>query len=223
MRALRLAALLFLLSAQCVAQYGEPLSAGVEALMARALAGDAEAQFRVATAYDWGEGAPRDGSEALRWYELSASSGYSEAQNSLGSSLQAEGKYEQALVWYERAAEQDHALAINNLADLYNLGLGVAQDRSKAYELFLRSAELGWDEAMWNIANLYGAGNLGGKQDFFMACVWASRALSHTERGSAVFDRATQSLSYLRSKLGRNELSDCQFQSKQWSPTRAAA
>src|SRR5690606_33273065 len=115
MRALRLTALLFLLSAQCIAQADEPLSAGVEALMARARAGDAEAQFQVATAYDWGEGAPRDGAEALKWYELSASSGHAEAQNSMGSALQAEGKYEQALVWYERAAEQNHAIAMNNL------------------------------------------------------------------------------------------------------------
>jgi TPR repeat protein len=219
MHTLKTAAFLLILSTHCFAQSNDSLSPEVEALLQRANAGEPEAQFLLATAYDWGDGAPRNGAEALRWYESAANSGHSEAQNSMGSALQAAGRYDEAFLWYERAAKQNHALAINNLADLYNLGRGVSQDRSRAYELFLRSAELGWDEAMWNIANLHGAGNIGEKEDFLMACIWATRAISHTQRGSAVFHRATRGLSYAESKLRRKERAECRHKAREWSPT----
>lgn len=44
------------------------VSSEVKALMVKAEAGDALAQFEVATAYDYGRGAPRDGKEAMKWY-----------------------------------------------------------------------------------------------------------------------------------------------------------
>ncbi len=61
-------------------------------------------------------------------------------------------------------------MAINSLGQLYDLGLGIAQDRSKGFELYKRSADLGHARAMWNIANMYGAGQLG-KVDLFSACI----------------------------------------------------
>ena len=142
----------------------------------KAEAGDKEAQFRLGSAYDSGRGVPRDGAEAMKWYLRSAEAGYAEAQNSVGSGLQAEQRYEEARTWYERAAAQGHALAINNLGYLYDLGLGVKQDRQKGFELYSRAADLGWGEAMWNLANMYGAGQLGAK-DLNMACVWTLRAV----------------------------------------------
>ena len=41
--------------------------------------------------------------------------------------------YAQARQWYEKAAAQGHALAQNNLAELYYAGLGVPQDYVRAY------------------------------------------------------------------------------------------
>jgi hypothetical protein len=41
--------------------------------------------------------------------------------------------YAQARQWYEKAAAQGHALAQNNLAELYFAGLGVPQDYVRAY------------------------------------------------------------------------------------------
>lgn len=123
---------------------GEDLSPEVQALITKAQAGDPDAQFRLATAYDWGRGAPRNGTEAMKWYRMAAERGHAEAQNSVGSGLQAAERYGEALPWYQRAAEQNHALAINNLAYLYDLGLGVKQNRQKAYELYSRAADLGW-------------------------------------------------------------------------------
>src|SRR5512139_252711 len=65
-----------------------------------------------------------------------ARAGDAVAQNDLGSALQAEKRYEDAFPWYQRAAARGMPLAINNLAYLYELGLGVAQDRKKAFELY---------------------------------------------------------------------------------------
>lgn len=46
------------------------LSAETKALIVKAEAGDAEAQIRVALAYDSGRGAPRDRDNATKWYRM---------------------------------------------------------------------------------------------------------------------------------------------------------
>ena len=108
-----------------------PPSPQVEALIAQADAGDIDAQFLVASAYDTGQGVQRNGVAATKYYRMAAERGHAEAQNSVGSGLQAEKRYAEALPWYERASAQGHALATNNLAYLYDLGLGVKQDRQR--------------------------------------------------------------------------------------------
>src|SRR5689334_1325567 len=50
-------------------------------LLAKATTGDAQAQWKVATAYDWGHGVERSDAEAKRWYRAAAEQGYAEAQN----------------------------------------------------------------------------------------------------------------------------------------------
>jgi hypothetical protein len=119
------------------------LSPELNGVLAKAEAGDPLSQFRLGSAYDTGRGAPRDGKQAMRWYLAAAEQGYAEAQNSVGSGLQSEKRFAEALPWYERAAAQNHALATNNLAYLYDLGLGVVQDRQKAFTLYSRLPILG--------------------------------------------------------------------------------
>lgn len=194
------------------------LSAETKALIVKAEAGDTDAQLRVGAAYDSGRGAPRDGKQAMKWYRMAAERGNAEAQNSVGSGLQAEKRYEEALHWYEKASAQGHALATNNLAYLYDLGLGVKQDRRKGFELYSRAADLGWAEAMWNIANMYGAGQLGEK-DMLNACVWAMRA----RKFSAPHERELQNhlsrvLPQLQRMLSAEQLASCNQQSEDWTP-----
>jgi TPR repeat protein len=194
------------------------LSSETKALIAKAEAGDADAQLRVGAAYDYGKGAPRDASEAMKWYRLAAERGNADAQNSVGSVLQAEKRYEEALPWYEKASAQGHALATNNLAYLHDLGLGVKQDRHKGFELYSRAADLGWAEAMWNIANMYGAGQLGEK-DMVSACVWAMRA----RKFSAPHERQLQNhlgrvIPQLERMLSPEQLASCNQQSGNWAP-----
>src|SRR5438067_4015311 len=176
----------------------------------KAEAGDKEAQFQLGSAYD--------SAQAMKWYLRSAEAGYAEAQNSVGSDLQAEKRYEDARRWYERAAAQGHALAINNLAYLYDLGLGVKQDRQRGFELYSRAADLGWAEAMWNLANMYGAGQLGDK-DLNMACVWTLRAVRFADPGEKQrFAPAFRAAAYFERNFTAEKLAACKQKSESWSP-----
>jgi TPR repeat protein len=201
----------------------ERLSLEVASLLERANTGDTSAQFLLANAYDSGRGAPRDGKEAMRWYRKAADRGYAEAQNSVGSGLQAEKRYAEALIWYEKASAQNHAVATNNLAYLHDLGLGVTQDRKRAFALYSRAADLGWAEAMWNLANMYGAGQLGTPPDLAAACTWTVRA----QRFAAASEKqlvahVARVMPMLERKLSSEELSSCREQGQFWSPPAAA-
>jgi hypothetical protein len=80
---------------------------------------------------------------AEAFYKSSAEAGDPVAQYSLGivyESLYSPPRYEDAARWYAAAATQDHEGAQQNLAFLYDRGLGVEQDRLKAINL-LRTSE----------------------------------------------------------------------------------
>jgi len=194
-------------------------SSKMDKLVERAASGGAEAQFEVAGAYDAGFYGVRSGELAMKYYVLAAKQGHAEAQNSVGSGLQAEEKYSEALVWYQRASEQGHGLATNNLAYLYDLGLGVSQDRQRALQLYSRAADLGRVDAMWNIANMYGAGELG-EVDFFNACVWTTRALTYVnDEYEQLPDRLARTSDYLNSKLSSDDAKSCEEIADSWKPS----
>lgn len=196
----------------------EVLSDDYQLLIEKANAGDAESQFKIGSAFDTGDGAPKDGEKAMKWYLKAAKSGMAEAQNSVGSVLQAEKKYKEAFVWYTKAAEQNHLVALNNLAYLYGLGLGAKQDRKKAFELYLKSANLGWPQAMWNLANMYGAGSIGEK-DLYSACIWSLRAKKYAESNNARLNETiARTVPYLERTLSSSEFIKCKTESEAWSP-----
>ena len=51
--------------------------------------------------------------------------------------------FDEALRWWKEAAKRGYPLAMNNIGLLYANGQGVAKDPKKAYDWWLRSAELG--------------------------------------------------------------------------------
>ena len=53
----------------------------VEEIHARAKQGDAEAQYRLGRFYANGEGLPRSGVEAVRWFRLAAEQGQADKHN----------------------------------------------------------------------------------------------------------------------------------------------
>ncbi len=60
--------------------------------------------------------------------------------------------------WYKQAALQGHSDAQNNLADLYEDGKGVAQNKTLAAFWYLKSAQQGNRHAQFQIAWDYNAG-----------------------------------------------------------------
>ena len=199
----------------------DSLSSAVQQLLEKAESGDPVAQFRVANAYDSGSGAPRNGTQAMRWYKAAAEQGYAEAQNSVGSGLQAEKNFVEARPWYEKAAAQNHALATNNLAYLYDLGLGVTQDRQRAFTLYSQAADLAWAEAMWNLANMYGAGQLGQPPDLLQACIWTMRAARFAGDGERRLQAEVRRVTpMLERRLSSTEMESCRENARAWSPPR---
>ncbi|HSI42971.1 MAG TPA: tetratricopeptide repeat protein [Methylotenera sp.] len=211
-----LSTLLFTYSSLSVADWFT--SSETKELISKADAGDRDAQFKVGLVYDSGTGAPKSGDNAKKYYRLAAEQGHVEAQNSLGSMLQAEKNYAEAKSWYERAAAQNHPMATNSLGYLYDLGLGIPQDRNKGFELYSRSADLGWAEAMWSLAIMYGAGQIG-KPDMLMACFWTVRAQKYVgnqnPKLSSYLDRAYPQI---KNYLSGKDLNTCQQEANMWSP-----
>jgi hypothetical protein len=83
-----------------------------------------------------------------------AESGDPRAQHNLAAQLEREKKYDEALKWYERAAEQGFRPSEMNLAQMYEKGIGVAQDTAEARKRYRRLADLGDGEARYRAARL---------------------------------------------------------------------
>jgi TPR repeat protein len=79
------------------------------ALLAKAKAGDASAQYSLGYAYENGKGAPQDYAQAVEWYEKAALQGYAAAQGALGLMYERnEGipqDYGEAYFWLDLAAQ----------------------------------------------------------------------------------------------------------------------
>lgn len=103
------------------------LTLDVDSLRTQAAAGDRDAQFLLATAYDSGDGVERDGAEAAVWYRKAAEQGDVDAQFLLGLKYEAgEGvpqDYEEAAAWYRRAEAQGDCEAAEQLQSLIDDGL----------------------------------------------------------------------------------------------------
>ena len=100
--------------------------------------GDPEAQTRLGTLYQRGNGVPEDDAEGVVWFRRAAEQGYADAQFLLGSVY---GKGEgvplddaESLASFRRAAEQGHDAAQWVLGTMYFLGRpGVPRDDVAAY------------------------------------------------------------------------------------------
>lgn len=190
------------------------------ALQARARTGDPAAEFELAKAIELGQGSgqPRDFKQALPWYEKAAAHHHAEAQSRLGAYHESANQFSEAMRWLEKAADQGHARATNKLASMYDLGQGVAKDGDKAVRLYQRAAELGWPEAMWNLANIYGSGRYG-ETDMQQACVWALRAHTYAQPNfPGVLKQYDKRLPLIKHKLGADGMATCRQQAEAWKP-----
>lgn len=123
----------------------ERLSRAVRWFRRAAESGHAPSQYRLATLYELGQGAPKDLGEAAQWYQRAAEGGHLKAMHNLGVlSIQAQSNsYATAVKWFTAAAERGLTDSQYNLALLYERGLGVQQDTTKAFFWYALAAQRG--------------------------------------------------------------------------------
>lgn len=140
-------------------------------LAAQAVFGqDAQAGYRLAIAYDWGEQNEeqfhRDPEKAIWWYEWSADHGSVDAMTDYGYALERSTTIEQniplAIEYYKIAAQAGDPLSMSNLAIHYLSGDYVEKNVPLAMEYFQKAAEAGEPLAMDNLGRIYQQG-LGGE------------------------------------------------------------
>jgi len=166
-------------------------SKGIDpALLAKAKAGDADAEFRISISYA-NLGNLR---ESHRWNLLAAQNGNVVAQLVLGEMYvngSAQGivpkDYAQAAVWFRKAAEQGDADAQDELASLYYNGQGVPQDYSQAAIWWRKAAEQGEANSQYNLGLAYFNGQ-GVPQDYAQAVVWIRKVAEQGKGNSSVPD-----------------------------------
>ena len=144
-------------------------------LVKTANAGSGEAAWEIAGHYHKGVGGvERDDELARHWLQRGAELGNVHAQSLFGIVSEEAGDYERAREWYERAAAQGDTDAEYNLGLLYDEGLGVERDLSKAAEFFHRAALKGHVHA----AASYGYFLDTERNDYTGAMKWYEKAAS---------------------------------------------
>ncbi|HDP26234.1 MAG TPA: sel1 repeat family protein [Deltaproteobacteria bacterium] len=118
----------------------------VKDLEARALEGDAEAQFTLGLTYATGLGVEQNFDLAFRWIQKSAEQGKAHAQDYLGIMLE-EGRgthkdVSLAASYFIRAAQQGNSNAQYNIGRLHAYGTGVPQNFVIAYMWLELSASM---------------------------------------------------------------------------------
>ncbi len=93
----------------------------------------------------------------------------------VGQSQEKSRRFTAAFEAYTGAASKGHLKAKTCLGLFFVQGLGVAQDKMKAYHYFLEAAEQGHHRAMYNLARMFEKGD-GVAQDDAQALVWYQRA-----------------------------------------------
>jgi len=195
------------------------------ALLAKANAGDAEAQYQLGSAYNYGDKVRRDYAQALFWYRKGAEQGNAKSEFQLG------GLYHfghgvpqddaQGFAWIMKAAEQQYAVAENFISVCYAEGWGVPQDNAHQYFWLRRAAEDGDADSQYFLGWAYEDGLHGVYQDYTKAYFWldiaASESNSHRGRREAV-KRRNKAASHLTAA----EQARVEEQVREWIERHAA-
>jgi TPR repeat protein len=152
-------ALLAMITAICSGQSPAQASGIDPALMAKASAGNPDAEFRVGAQYELGAHVTKDLAQAAGWYRKAAEQGFVQAEHSLGilyefgNGVPADSTT--AAQWYRKAAEQGFAPAQFSLGLCYVHGKGVPQDFGQALAWYGKAAQQHNSDALLNLAFLY--------------------------------------------------------------------
>ena len=152
------------------------------------MAGDAAAEFEVATRFAEGRGVPPSNEQAARWLERAAKQGLAPAQFRLG------GLYEKGIGvkkdlaaardLYLAAADKGNGKAMHNLAVLYAEGINGPADYHSAAQWFRKAADRGITDSQYNLAILYARG-IGVEQNYAESYKWFLLAANQGDNEAA--------------------------------------
>jgi localization factor PodJL len=161
-----------------------PAAIGPTKLKASAAAGDAKAQFVIATQLMDGSAVPQDQSQAAYWFGRAAKSDLAPAQYRLATlyerGLGVEKDMKAAMQWYERAAALGNVRSMHNAAVLAANNEAGAADYAKAFKWFSLASSHGLKDSQFNLAVLLERG-LGTQADKTEALFWYSAAASQND------------------------------------------
>lgn len=149
------------------------------ALLAKANAGDAAAQYQLGNAYNYAEKVRRDYAQALFWYRKGAE------QDNADSEFQLGGLYHlgrgvpqdnaKAFAWTMKAAKQGHTDAEFFISTCYTEGWGVAKDEAQGMLWLRKAAEQGHYNSQYQLGWAYEDG-INVPQDYSRAYFWLDLA-----------------------------------------------
>jgi len=189
------------------------------ALLAKANAGEAEAQYQLGNMYYLGRGVRRDYAQAEFWFRKAAEQGDPDSEFMLG------GLYHfghgipqdnaQGFAWIMKAAEQGHTDAEFFISTCYGEGWGVAKDNTQEMAWLRKGAEQGHFNSQLFLGRAYAAGIDGVPVDYAEAYFWldlaASGEVTRKERKEALKRRDEA-----ESRLTPAELSQVQERVQHW-------
>lgn len=169
-----------------------------------------QAQWNLGELYATGlPGVEADPKKATQLCKRAANAGFAPASATLGALFARAKKHERAAHWWSLAAEQGDLEALFNLGQAYRLGLGVAKDEAKAFELFLRAAVGGVAAAQSRIGLAYATGE-GAALDPIEACKWFELAALRGDKAAAA------NRERVRKSLGSAQQAEADRRAREW-------
>ncbi len=165
-----------------------PATIGGPTLRAAAMAGDAAAEFEVATRFAEGHGVPPSNELAIQWLDRAAKQGLAPAQSRLGGFYEKGISVKKDLVMardlYAAAANTGDGKAMHNLAVLYAEGVSGPADYRTAAIWFRKAADRGVTDSQYNLAILYARG-IGMEQNYAESYKWFALAANAGDSDAA--------------------------------------
>ena len=175
--------------------------------------GDALSQNWLGQMYVDGSGVEKNLAEAIKWFEKSATQGYTPAHINLAW-IYSEGigikkDLKKAASWYEKAAKLGDVKAETKLGALYLDGTGVKKDDNKALKLFESAAEKDHPMAQFYLALMYCNGR-GVAADPTRCLVWMTLA---ARRGNTA---AVKNAKFIQSKMHSPQIKVAFMNAAEW-------
>lgn len=183
----------------------------LEKCLSKVSHGHSEAQFEFGEMYAEDE----NDEVAFTWFQKSANDGNQKAMQRVAEMLEhgrgVAPNFQLALDWYLKAGDQDQvevflrigAQCVSETSDL--------KDHTKAFECFLKAAELGSIDAQNRVGQMYERGD-GVPRNYIYGYAWANIAAGTGELS------ACECRDRLESKMTKSQISEAQRISSRWEP-----